>query len=1078
MKNYLPGDYFNIYDRELLKIYRNIEAPINPQETNRVMDPPPNLMHDVLSFKPSKYISKEQLETIHNQINQMIVSRGKTSSFTDKLKQEYKKALINKMPTKNSLLAALNEHLDIPQHLENCLLRAISYEDEIIAFKFERQIGMLFIEEFLKVLDRIYPQPQHPVLGFKNNLSGEPFKYIFNQLSLELEVDLEKPEAIKFLWEEMNLPTPRTSSATCFTSLLGGVLNHKLKYLILVVTLINALRNYLLMLPQKKDSEPKNSPMYSCVNKLLEGIRSILNSQNPNDPNGHHPDEVLARKLKYKLINIRNIYVKQLGMEAAVVLCDAGILSSYKKHYNKNYVIHYKLCSKLTVAQITHKLPELFLHTEVEYIKPTTVYTKDKNTLGVQYWNSHIVNDDMEGSVGDIDIWHNAQGEFTLNLDFTKEFLKNIYYIMKKVDKNAPLNAQQNHFLHHYLEFNLEYLKHAKDEDKLYKKVLSYAFNFKDLSKKKFYHKDICPRILLEARNKIYQRKFMLLQIISDLPILMSFENWKILIKFCARGRGYPSPSLFNHLGPIMKFFMGFSYKYRSLNKDLLFKLLYETSLVGFQLEQHLGSTVEEKTKLNNVLHSKQRGLRLIDVIDRKKPLELYLLVKDFKFWDDFSYRFQYYYSLDACGSGIQINAILLKNKKIALACGLISSDKGDFYTQFVTHFHQAMNARLQTSFQSQVPAIILQACKEFVFKYLLEMFNTNSLLKLFADSESLNNFLEIYKLLDTYVKKEDLLTFKRRYKSKIKLAMVCKELKKLIIIPVVKKSKYIIMESVAHGDFLTDTKFLPRSTKLGYIFAIFKMIRLESVFAVMQPYLHFVNRKMVKNPIMTYFYGSSILTRCDAYRDSFVEQCIAANVHLTDTDLKNFRRFSTYIDHRLRTWIANTLPEARLLYKTFNYVCKSKLFVPKVLTHHHITWLYAPHEQVKYVKTIDYKNHSLSKYTDSLDYKKLASGFLANYIQSKDAIICSKVVAYLAERKIPVLSTHDCWKVPYHFAEELNNAILYAYTEFYQENHLETDFKDTLMYTTLQTIRENNKDYDLTTFESAEFNIQTMVKF
>ena len=72
-----------------------------------------------------------------------------------------------------------------------------------------------------------------------------------------------------------------------------------------------------------------------------------------------------------------------------------------------------------------------------------------------------IINDHIEGLVNDHKNWHNSQGSFTPNLDFIKEFLKNYYYILKKVQKNATLNDRQSLFINEFFNVNLSYLKKA-----------------------------------------------------------------------------------------------------------------------------------------------------------------------------------------------------------------------------------------------------------------------------------------------------------------------------------------------------------------------------------------------------------------------------------------------------------------------------------------------------------------------------------------------------------------------------------------------------------------------------------------
>lgn len=233
----------------------------------------------------------------------------------------------------------------------------------------------------------------------------------------------------------------------------------------------------------------------------------------------------------------------------------------------------------------------------------------------------------------------------------------------------------------------------------------------------------------------------------------------------------------------------------------------------------------------------------------------------------------------------------------------------------------------------------------------------------------------------------------------------------------------------------------------------------------------------MVKNPIMTYFYGSGILTRCQSYEDAFMEQCIEKKIYITKSDILNFRKFCTYIDHRLRKWVSNVLPEARLLYKVFYYVGKNKTLEPPILTSSHIMWKYAPHQTIKRSKTLARKVYKIALHGDELDWNKISSGFLANYIQSKDAIICSKIVTYLRHKNIPIISTHDCWKVPYHHAKDLHLAILNAYTEFFNENHLENDFNTTPIFPIYKYFVETAEGCDFTLLDPNNFCLETMAK-
>jgi hypothetical protein len=80
-------------------------------------------------------------------------------------------------------------------------------------------------------------------------------------------------------------------------------------------------------------------------------------------------------------------------------------------------------------------------------------------------------------------------------------------------------------------------------------------------------------------------------------------------------------------------------------------------------------------------------------------------------------------------------------------------------------------------------------------------------------------------------------------------------------------------------------------------------------------------------------------------------------------------------------------------------------------------------------------------------------------------------------EKNIPVLTVHDCFKVPYQFASSLNDAIIHAYSKFIEEDHLAKDFKNTYFWTVFEQAYINNTELDTLSFTCDMLHIETMVK-
>lgn len=176
---------------------------------------------------------------------------------------------------------------------------------------------------------------------------------------------------------------------------------------------------------------------------------------------------------------------------------------------------------------------------------------------------------------------------------------------------------------------------------------------------------------------------------------------------------------------------------------------------------------------------------------------------------------------------------MLWKNKKIGLACGLLKSEdnqinaKGDIYRQFVEHFKDFMRTRKTKDLATLVPESFLTLVENFANTHLKGYYNTAEMLKLLNQADALKSFLEIYHSIDGNVSRNDVLSFRRKYKSKIQLNRI----RAILKLPKVYKTKHLNL-----NDILKETTRLAVKTKLGYVFALIKMIRLNDTFKKVAP--------------------------------------------------------------------------------------------------------------------------------------------------------------------------------------------------------------------------------------------------
>jgi hypothetical protein len=103
--------------------------------------------------------------------------------------------------------------------------------------------------------------------------------------------------------------------------------------------------------------------------------------------------------------------------------------------------------------------------------------------------------------------------------------------------------------------------------------------------------------------------------------------------------------------------------------------------------------------------------------------------------------------------------------------------------------------------------------------------------------------------------------------------------------------------------------------------------VRFELVAQSVKKFLPDVNRKLVKHPIMTYIYGSGILTRCQTYTDSFLEQAVNDKLQISS-------EISTISDVFLLILMMSFDFGLKTIYQKRGYYISSFIIVEKLALH------------------------------------------------------------------------------------------------------------------------------------------------
>jgi hypothetical protein len=1011
------------------------------------------IKNNIVKFKS---LDVEQSFNLEKLIQKLIIKNIEISPFNLKVKKE----ILNRTVNKKGLLEDINTFLDVTYFGQTIIFNHIEKDATVIAYKLHWEMGRAILNKLQEVVNTV-------------------------SIHDALKKDFQIKDNIIFLCEALTKNTPAALNLKGHFQNMSKTfsqVNEKIVFLFIIYYVLKHMRKHVLGVISIEDLEPSmrqltthfytNEMTYTSTKEvtLNVNIQNAFGNQLPNDI-----IRETMKRIRLNCFNIINVYAKIIGVELSDLYVNSGIMKAMKFPDGK---LGYQIVSDATVMHVFHKLPSVIPLPE-DY---TTQQTFGKyNTQGYTQYTPLIENDAMEGAILDINIWKDSQGRFTLNFEFIKDFLKNFYYIKKKnpTEKHTSLNDSQVLFLNSY--FNLNFLC-LKDHPTIYNKLLSYALDFKNLDKLVLKYPKILPTILDEFINKIYQKKFLLIQILRDLPILLRLDNFCFELRFDLRGRGYPFASLFNYFEPITKYFFSWGNNYPMLSESERISCL---------------ETIATQATTINILPQEllqKKNLTLMDLYAKgitKKVFESLLLYNDAIHIKQLMYPLQYYYSVDACSSGFQLNASLLRSAKLAHACGLIGNEYKDLYSEFILYFNNSILEMHQFCKQLHtIPELMsfMTIAELFVKDYYTSLKKNNFIFQLKKDIKMYNKLLLllnsfkfvssdanlISKELSDMIASEKAFTYLQR--RKLYKLLVARGDFKVFKKPKIKKN-YSLEKLLNLTPIKATTKTINvDKTKVNLVLTLLEFLYENESLSRFKHFIPNVNRKMVKNAIMVTFYGASPKTRRASYYNVFKKQQMEAGILITKQDNDAFLSFTFYLDFKLMKWIKSSFPEALYLIDAVRQLATKKKFIAMVISSEHCSWYYQPNTVSHYSKTVYNKDYSLTKYTMDLDFNKIKSGFMANYIQFCDATICSYVISQMKSQNIPIITIHDCFKCPYQYKKQLDIAIYNAYTRFYNSNFLEKHFinHNKQLLTIINTLRINE---NIEPFLPNEISFNTLTK-
>ena len=828
------------------------------------------------------------------------------------------------------------------------LYKQISASNIFLGYKFEWSVGNDLIEKLFK-------------------------KFNLNSLYKALSCDFADPKNIEFFGEKLlkdTLPIILDLKTFPFLTTLIGTKN--LGFFILSLTVQEA--NHELLLNQKN----------TCLLNLVNYLKTKLNITEDRD---------VYHYIKVKTLNIKNIFAKLIGSECCDIYIKTNILTIIKKQE-----IYYKFTNKeQTICNITQELPLIYPAKENLKFK-----LEKENNITILTKPTLIPNDSMEGTLNDEEIWHNMGGSLQLNLDFLIQFLKTFLKILKKSKKNIEITEEEQNFLNQLYNINLK----CFNGDEL-KFLLNKATNFRDLKKGQLPTEQV-----RDFRNKIYQKKFLLLEICKTLSIFLRFKRFFIKFNFDFRGRGYPKPPVFNHLNPLVKYMLNFQKPKRTVNITIL-------------------NTIREQAQ--NLYPFSTTNVKKITLLELSKNVEIKKLFECFLLYSDLykaqknKSNYEFSYVVDMCSSGYQVNALLTRIKKIADNCGLLNNR--DLHTESITFLNQNFN-QIKSYFKTLITYTSVEfkdLLIAFATKYPWSIkFNKNLPKNFYIDFFNLNAILIQTNLIYTppeAISRLKYLSFTIIFKQLCKSFVLTKFNKtkvKFLILLIELQSELLIISDIENNSWL------------------------------------YLTRNLIKHHNMIKSYGGKFKSCTQAIKKVFYQNLIKTNRFPTDHDNIVATHIAGYIYIKLNEWFIKIVPENMLLLNLFQNLSQKQI-KPPLLINNHFSWLYIPSETTQFTKNLGYKYFKLQKFQPKINFNKVKSGFLANYIQFSDSYICSLIIKKCKIKNIKILTIHDSFRCAYEDALQLKEIIFESYLEFFDENFLIKHFSSTPLVGELNAYKINN---------------------
>lgn len=393
---------------------------------------------------------------------------------------------------------------------------------------------------------------------------------------------------------------------------------------------------------------------------LLKFLKYVLNEYSKNEINKKinsntefikivenaliFPTENLYKILQLilnKVNNLLNLYAKLIGVEIAAIYLSQNIMRREKINEKYYYILN---------VPFKHHLKCMNL--------PDLVRKKIK-------LNYSIENDQMLSKIKNPSIWDRTLGDLTLNVNFIKELTQFLFVFSSK--PNAKKNIE---FINYIYDTNLNCYKNTK----YFSKILKNALDLKKIKRVSFktYPSTWSIEILNEIKNKIYQKKHMLILWFTYIKFLLSFDHFTLNIIFDARGRGYPDVSDFSYLAPFAKYSLNFKQTHYETEKEKQEAL--DTVSAAFLANYLNGDLNIDQVNLLNLSKNRPKNLFLT-----------YILFMDLCGKTLAKFKNEYRIEFDANNSAAQIIALLMRSRKLGLLCGLlIDSQPTDIYTEFV----------------------------------------------------------------------------------------------------------------------------------------------------------------------------------------------------------------------------------------------------------------------------------------------------------------------------------------------------------------------------------------------------------